>query len=213
MSRDPITYEGSKWNLYEFVNGNSLVRTDPFGLGWRECILALLKDLPSAPLPKGSPPSVTELETLFRWLQRNHPHLLQDVKDCFKGDGLGGAVVTAEKGVQQRNIQKRQNQGRKNPGRQRGRGGRGRGRRGSAKPGLIGKLCLIEAEAACVLIYHGCLDGARENYDTCAERAHKFADPKIARDYLDNCLKIFYADAAECATEYAVCGLSVLLPF
>ncbi len=32
FSRDPIEYEGSKWNLYEFLSGHALVRIDPMGL-------------------------------------------------------------------------------------------------------------------------------------------------------------------------------------
>ena len=31
-SRDPIGYEGSEWNLYEYVSSNPLESTDPFGL-------------------------------------------------------------------------------------------------------------------------------------------------------------------------------------
>ena len=30
-SRDPIGYEGSQWNLYEYVGGNAVVRLDPEG--------------------------------------------------------------------------------------------------------------------------------------------------------------------------------------
>ena len=33
-SRDPIGFEGSQWNLYEYVDGGPVVRTDPQGLGW-----------------------------------------------------------------------------------------------------------------------------------------------------------------------------------
>lgn len=32
LTRDPIDYEGSEWNLYEFVRGNPGARTDPSGL-------------------------------------------------------------------------------------------------------------------------------------------------------------------------------------
>ena len=32
VSRDPIGYEGSEWNLYEYVASNPLVATDPLGL-------------------------------------------------------------------------------------------------------------------------------------------------------------------------------------
>ena len=31
-SRDPIGYDGSPWNLYEYVNGNPINLLDPFGL-------------------------------------------------------------------------------------------------------------------------------------------------------------------------------------
>ena len=31
-SLDPIGYEGSEWNLYEYVSSNPLESTDPFGL-------------------------------------------------------------------------------------------------------------------------------------------------------------------------------------
>ncbi|MBN2218291.1 MAG: hypothetical protein JW719_13025, partial [Pirellulales bacterium] len=33
VSRDPIGYEGSKWNLYEYVQGNPCLDGDPRGLG------------------------------------------------------------------------------------------------------------------------------------------------------------------------------------
>lgn len=32
-SKDPISYEVSKWNLFEYVNASATVRLDPFGLG------------------------------------------------------------------------------------------------------------------------------------------------------------------------------------
>jgi len=31
LSRDPIGYKGSEWNLYEYVNANPLVKVDPTG--------------------------------------------------------------------------------------------------------------------------------------------------------------------------------------
>jgi RHS repeat-associated protein len=31
LSRDPIGYEGSKWNLYEYLNGMPVVGLDPMG--------------------------------------------------------------------------------------------------------------------------------------------------------------------------------------
>jgi hypothetical protein len=36
VSRDPIEYEGSEWNLYEYLSGEPLAETDPSGLmfGW-----------------------------------------------------------------------------------------------------------------------------------------------------------------------------------
>jgi len=34
VSRDPIGYEGSEWNLYEYVGGTPLTRTDPIGKAW-----------------------------------------------------------------------------------------------------------------------------------------------------------------------------------
>ena len=35
-SRDPIGYEGSPWNLYEYVSGSPTANFDPTGL-WRPC--------------------------------------------------------------------------------------------------------------------------------------------------------------------------------
>jgi len=35
LSRDPIGYEGSQWNLYEYVGGNPLIGLDPSGLACR----------------------------------------------------------------------------------------------------------------------------------------------------------------------------------
>lgn len=32
INRDPISYRGSQWNLYEYTNGSPLTRTDPYGL-------------------------------------------------------------------------------------------------------------------------------------------------------------------------------------
>jgi len=34
VNRDPIGYEGSKWNLYEYVGGMPLKYWDPSGLAW-----------------------------------------------------------------------------------------------------------------------------------------------------------------------------------
>jgi RHS repeat-associated protein len=34
MSRDPIGYGGSQWNLYEYVSGNPITRLDAYGLWW-----------------------------------------------------------------------------------------------------------------------------------------------------------------------------------
>ena len=39
VSRDPIGYEGSEWNLYEYVNGMPIVHLDPEGLGaYERCL-------------------------------------------------------------------------------------------------------------------------------------------------------------------------------
>jgi RHS repeat-associated protein len=38
LSQDPLGFKGSKWNLYEYVNGNVTILTDPGGLSlWPEC--------------------------------------------------------------------------------------------------------------------------------------------------------------------------------
>jgi RHS repeat-associated protein len=35
MGRDPIEFEGSQWNLYEFVSSRVTVAIDPFGMKWK----------------------------------------------------------------------------------------------------------------------------------------------------------------------------------
>ena len=34
LTRDPIGYRGSPWNLYEYVGGHPIVLMDPLGEGW-----------------------------------------------------------------------------------------------------------------------------------------------------------------------------------
>jgi RHS repeat-associated protein len=49
-SRDPIGYEGSPWNLYEFLNGNALNGIDPMGMlvtpipTYKSCLVAEVVD-------------------------------------------------------------------------------------------------------------------------------------------------------------------------
>ena len=34
LTRDPIGYEGSEWNLYQYLNSSPLYKMDPSGLKW-----------------------------------------------------------------------------------------------------------------------------------------------------------------------------------
>ncbi len=43
-SRDPIGFFGSEWNLYEYTSGNPVVRFDPFGLDWLDCMGNCLRE-------------------------------------------------------------------------------------------------------------------------------------------------------------------------
>ena len=40
-SKDPIGFEGSKWNLYQYVEGRSLAAQDPSGLKGATCAVAI----------------------------------------------------------------------------------------------------------------------------------------------------------------------------
>ncbi|MEO8493493.1 MAG: RHS repeat-associated core domain-containing protein [Planctomycetota bacterium] len=43
VSRDPILYEGSKWNVYGYVGNSPLLRVDPFGLAYNSCYFEAVK--------------------------------------------------------------------------------------------------------------------------------------------------------------------------
>ena len=42
MRKDPIGFEGSEWNLYEYVEGRPTVEFDPMGLGCKVCYNCIL---------------------------------------------------------------------------------------------------------------------------------------------------------------------------
>jgi RHS repeat-associated protein len=49
ISRDPIGYEGSQWNLYEYVEGRPIVFTDPSGQDCPGCTLMGFNDVVTNP--------------------------------------------------------------------------------------------------------------------------------------------------------------------
>lgn len=84
---------------------------------------------------------------------------------------------------------------------------------GHADPRLLGKVVLVGAEAMCAAAYNKCLnvaENANNNQLDAAMAGGCYSDRQAA---IDNAMDVYYLSAAECATKYAICGLSALLPF
>ncbi len=107
--------------------------------------------------------------------------------------------VKAEKFVGERNKQKRKNN--------KGKGGRNR-----FKCDPFKYLHLFQCEASCVNEYHLCLDARLIEFEDCLQVANQLLDPGDREDYAGRCRTIVALDYAECAAEYAVCGLGCMLP-
>lgn len=102
-------------------------------------------------------------------------------------------------------------------------GGRGRPRpprggrqRGAAHLGTLLKIAAIlgltVCELECAKAYAACLDKAGAGQDTCNKSCSGLKG-KDFNDCVDNCTWSAELDMAICATNYAICGLTCLLPF
>jgi hypothetical protein len=72
---------------------------------------------------------------------------------------------------------------------------------------------LVCCELACATMYNACLQRAVDTANEGFETAGRIKNPQLADDYVSNVESIAFLDMAECATKYAICGLSCMLPF
>jgi len=76
----------------------------------------------------------------------------------------------------------------------------------------VGGVFLLGCEATCASEYDNCLDDANAALEDALEATQGFAPP-LNQQQADLAMRIFYLDAAECATVYVACGLGCLVPF
>jgi hypothetical protein len=87
-----------------------------------------------------------------------------------------------------------------------------RHRGGFTSTKVLGRVLLCGCELACASTYKQCLDAATETYERNLDAALNM-NPKLTDDQIALAIKIFYLDAAECATIYTACGLACLVGF
>ena len=66
--------------------------------------------------------------------------------------------------------------------------------------------------AAVALCYEKCLNAAKGTLGKCLAGAQKMC-PKLAKEQIDLCLKVYYLDAAECTTFYTAGSLCCMVPY
>ncbi|MDZ4850142.1 MAG: RHS repeat-associated core domain-containing protein [Pirellulaceae bacterium] len=83
ITRDPIGYEGSEWNLYEYVSGNPLNRVDPNGLMDNPAVDGRSKNPFRDPPPRPSP-----------------SNSISDICKAIRASGCGGCGANCETEMQ-----------------------------------------------------------------------------------------------------------------
>jgi len=187
VGRDPIGYEGSPYDLYEYCESNPIRFLDPFGYG----ICGLPDDL-----------NLNDEEALKNFMKNLSPQVLRRIRDCLKRQrpDIWGKWVKAEKYTENRNkIKRRNNKG-----------------KGKPKKGIITRcglkyLFLAECEFLCAYGYSLCLDSASVGQEDCGDRCRGLPFSE-QQDCIDNCFYIWTLDAAECGIIYTACGLACLTP-
>ncbi len=86
-------------------------------------------------------------------------------------------------------------------------------RKGSANIKIINGIGGVGGELACIAVYTSCLDKANRNYEANLQAAYMMTDPNLRENSIQLANRIHALDLTECATTYAACGLSCLLPF
>jgi len=187
MCRDPIGYEGSPYDLYEYCESNPIRFLDPFGYG----ICGLPDDL-----------NLNDEEALKNFMKNLSPAELRRIRDCLKRQrpDIWRKWVKAEKYGDNRNKDNRRN----NKG------------KGKPKKGIITRcglkyLFLAECEFLCAYGYSLCLDSASVGQEDCGDRCRGLPFSE-QQDCIDNCFYIWTLDAAECGIIYTACGLACLTP-